>query len=82
MTPKPTNLIGPRHRCPECDQVLAALSERVGEAAKYQPYVDPADGAAMYRCRIHGRIAVQPDGSGRLEADPASRRRVSMSRRL
>lgn len=78
MTPEATHS---RPRCPatDCGIPLAALSERVGEKSAYRPYVDPIDGAALFRCRTHGRIGIHPDGSMRLEASmsrPIKMRRV------
>lgn len=74
MTPEPDHL-----RCPTCDAVLGALAGRQGDRPWKAPYTDPVDGVRLYRCIVHGRAEVQPDGTVVLKADepaPPPRRRA------
>jgi uncharacterized C2H2 Zn-finger protein len=55
VTPKERT---PRPRCPECDAILGALREFVGEASKPRAYVDPK-GHELFRCPACGPFAVK-----------------------
>lgn len=57
-----------RLRCPKCKSILGALAGRVDQEPWRAPFVDPADGASLYRCKIHGRVAICPNGKMKLEA--------------
>lgn len=58
----------PRPRCPACNHPMQALVVRVGEKGVPTKYEDPKDHASVHACPEHGRVAIFPDGTMRLEA--------------